>query len=292
MLTLIDMLRRSEEYLRKHGVPEARRNAELLASHVLGKSRLDLYLEHERPLEKGEIDRLRDVLTARKARKPLQYIFGEAEFFGLSLDVDENVLIPRPETELLVEEALKSLGEMTGEKKIVYDIGTGSGCIAVSIAKNCEDCAVYASDVSAEALKTASGNAAKNGVSDRILFLLGPDLEAFRNSSAPKADVIVSNPPYVSESEMEGLEPEVRDYEPLQALNGGPDGLDVIRRIVEESPGMMRPGGELLLEVGMGQSGKVAAYISSRGRYGGAEIRRDYQGIERIVRARTGEQAG
>ena len=289
MLTLIEILRRSEEYLRKHGIPDARRNAELLAGNVLGKSRLELYLEHDRLLEEDEIERMRAVLAQRKGRKPIQYICGEAEFFGLSFDVNPSVLIPRPETELLVEETLKMLGEVKSKEAVVYEIGTGSGCISVSIAKHSETCAIYASDISAEALKTASGNAARNGVAGRIEFLLGPDFEPFRNGLARRADIVVTNPPYVAAAEFEKLEPEVRDYEPRKALDGGPDGLDVIRRIVGAAPESMNPAGAILLEIGIGQSEAVAAWIRSTGSFMEPKISKDYQGIDRIITAKLRE---
>ena len=283
MLTVIEILKLSEEYLAKHGIPDARRNAELLASHVLGKSRLDLYLEHERPLDDEEVRNMRAALAQRKNRKPIQYIFGEAEFYGLPFEVDPSVLVPRPETELLVEKTLSALKETKAGKAVVYEIGTGSGCISVSVAKNFDNCCIYASDISTEALKIASGNAAKNGVSERIEFLLGHDLKPFRDAGAPQADLVVSNPPYVPRAELRNLEPEVRDYEPTKALDGGPDGLDVIRQIIDQAPGAMGAGGTLLLEIGIGQSRAVTDYINSSGGFDEPGVVKDYQDIDRIV---------
>jgi release factor glutamine methyltransferase len=289
MLTLIEILRRSEEYLRKHGIPDARRNAELLAGGVLGKSRLQLYLEHDRLLETDEIERMRTVLAQRKERRPIQYIFGETEFFGLPFSVNPSVLIPRPETELLVEEALKALDEVSRGGAIVYEIGTGSGCISVSIAKHSENCRIYASDISAEALKTASANAARNGVRGRIEFLLGQDFEPFRSGQVSRADIVVANPPYVAAAEFDKLEPEVRDYEPRGALDGGSDGLDAIKRIVKAAPESMNPAGIMLLEIGMGQSEAAAACIGSTGFFVEPKISRDYQGIDRVITAKFRE---
>ena len=291
MLTVIEILKLSEEYLAKHGVPDARRNAELLASHVLGKSRLDLYLEHERPLDDEEVRNMRAALAQRKDRKPIQYIFGEAEFYGLPFEVDPSVLVPRPETELLVEESLRALKETRVGKAVVYEVGTGSGCISVSVAKNFDNCRIYASDISTEALKIASGNAAKNDVSEKIEFLLGHDLKPFRDAGAPQADLVVSNPPYVPTAELQNLEPEVRDYEPTIALDGGPDGLDVIKRFIDQAPGTMSVGGTLLLEIGIGQSRAVTDYINSSGCFDEPGIVKDYQDIDRIVIVKLKKQA-
>ena len=286
MLTLIEIIKRSDEYLARHGIPDARRNAELLVGHVLGKSRLQLYLEHDRPFEKDELEQMRTLLAERKERQPIQYIFGEAEFFSLPFDVNPSVMIPRPETEHLVEETLKTLREIGAEKAVVYDIGTGSGCVAISIAKNLENCAIYASDVSAEALKTASTNAEKNGIKDKIEFLLGADLKPFDNAPVQNADIVVSNPPYVPTVEFERLEPEVRDHEPRKALDGGPDGLDVIRRIIAGVPGHINPGGALIIEIGIDQAEAVTACIGSTGCFMEPRITKDLSGIDRIITAK------
>ena len=286
MHTLIEILDRSTRYLEDHGIPDARRNAELLAGHVLGKSRLELYLEHDRPLESHERRQMREVLAQRKARMPLQYIFGETEFYGFPLKVNPSVLIPRPETELLVEEALRVLEGCGQPKPVVYDIGTGSGCIAVAIAGQCESCRIYASDISAESLKTALANARSNGVEDRIEFLLGSDAAPFRGAHAEKADLIVANLPYVPTADIALLEPEVRDNEPRCALDGGADGLDVVRRIVPEAPSVMRPGASLILETGIGESDGVTDLLRSTGLYAQPVVTKDYRGIDRIVTVR------
>jgi len=283
MLTLIEILKKSEEYLSKHGIQDARHNAELLASHVLGKSRIQLYLEYDKPLGESEIAQLRVALAERKTRKPVQYIFGEAEFYGIKFNLNQNVLIPRPETELLVEEALKALKLIKPEKPVVYDIGTGSGCIAVSIAKHCDNCFVYASDVSAEALKIASANAAINGISGRIEFLLGPDFKPFADTAVPKADIVVSNPPYIRTADLNELQPEVRDFEPHKALDGGGDGLDVVKRLITGFPEGANAGGILMMEIGFGQSEAVSDFIKANDALVLPRIIKDLQGIDRIV---------
>jgi release factor glutamine methyltransferase len=284
MLTLIEILRKSEEYLSKYGIPDARHNAELLAGHILGKSRLELYLEHDKPITEDEIVRLRQALLERKARKPVQYIFGETEFFGLSFSTNLNVLIPRPETELLVEQALNSLVEIK-DATVIYDIGTGSGCVGISIAKHCDRCFVYASDISAEALKIASANASKNAVSERMQFLLGPVFKPFMDASVPKADIVVSNPPYIRTADINDLPPEVKNYEPQKALDGGIDGLDIIRRLIADFPLVANSGGILMMEIGYGQSNAVSEIIKNSDKMNFLKITKDYQGINRIISA-------
>ena len=283
MLTLIEILKKSEEYLSKHGIQDARHNAELLASHVLGKPRIQLYLEYDKPIGESEIVQLRAALAERKTHKPVQYIFGEAEFYGITFSLNPDVLIPRPETELLVEEALKTTKLVKPEKPVIYDVGTGSGCIAISIAKHCDNCFVYASDVSAEALKIASANSARNGVSEKIEFFLGREFRPFIDAAVPKADIIVSNPPYIKTADLNSLQPEVKDFEPRKALDGGSDGLDTIKQLIAGFGDIVNAGGILMMEIGFRQSEGVSEFIKADG---GAVLLRtikDLQGIDRIV---------
>jgi release factor glutamine methyltransferase len=285
MITLIDILKKSEEYLAKYGIPDARHNAELLAGNVLGKSRIQLYLEYDKPIGENEIARIRTVLAERKARKPVQYIFGETEFYGLPFGVNPNVLIPRPETELLVEETLKLLAGIQGNP-VVYDVGTGSGCIGICIAKHNEKCFIYASDVCAEALKTASANAGRNGVSEKMQFLLGQVFKPFADAGIPKADIVVSNPPYILSADIDTLQPEVKNYEPRKALDGGADGLDIIRRLITDFQQNANAGGALIMEIGYKQSGSVSRLIEDSGMLKLLNITKDYQGIDRIISAK------
>ena len=283
MLTLIEILKKSEEYLSKYGIRDARHNAELIASHALGKSRLDLYLEFDRPVQEEEIAKIRSAIAERKTHKPLQYIFSEAEFYGIRFKLTPDVLIPRPETEHLVEKALKSLKSIEAKRPVVYDVGTGSGCIAVSIAKQCTDCFVYASDISADALKIASVNAIDNGVSERMEFLLGHNFSPYANASTEKADIIVSNPPYIRTADIEKLQPEVKDFEPRKALDGGDDGLDIIGSLISGFVDFVKPYGMLIIEIGFGQSQEILKLIEKDNRLVLDTVVKDYQGIDRIV---------
>lgn len=283
MLTLIEILKKSEEYLARHGIKDARHNAELIVSHILNRSRLDLYLEYDKPVEEDKIIQIRNALLDRKKHKPVQYIFGETEFFGLKFKLTPDVLIPRPETELLVEEALKSLKMMNLENPIVYDIGTGSGCIGISIAKNCLNCFVYASDISSDAIRIASANSIYNGVADKMKFFLGPDLKPFFNASAQKADIIIINPPYIKTGDIQKLDPEVRDFEPIKALDGGVDGFSVIKIILNNCPDAMKVGSLMMMEIGFGQSKTITELIKNNERLVLQNIVKDYQGIDRIV---------
>jgi release factor glutamine methyltransferase len=243
---LIDYLTLAHEHLGTKGVETARLDAELLLAHVLGLSRVELYTNYDRPLAKDEVDRFRDLLRRRVMREPVAYIVGRREFWSLDLDVDRRVLIPRPETEILVEAALGIL--RAASAKDVLDLGTGSGAIAVALAVELPAARIVATDVAAAALEVAPRNAAKHAVAERIEFRQGDLFDAVRADE--RFDLIVSNPPYCRQRELAGLEPEVRQWEPAGALVSGSDGMDVTRRIVARAAEFLAPGGWLLLEVG------------------------------------------
>ncbi len=284
MHQLLEILKRAERYLAESGVERPRLEAEHLLAHVLGRSRLDLYLEFERPLDEAELEPFRDLLRKRRQRVPCQYLIGETEFYGLPFAVDERVLIPRPETEHLVEAAIERLkGTEAAGEPLVYDIATGSGCVAVVIAHEEPRCRVIASDTSRAALELARANAERNGVANRITFLEGSLFEPYVQDGASPADVIVSNPPYVSRDEWNGLPEEIRLFEPREALDGGPDGLAAIREIVGGCADRLRPGGWLLIEVGHTQAQAVIRLMADTGALGELETVRDYGGVERVV---------
>ena len=289
MRTVLELLNLSREHLKKRDVEQPRLEAELLLGHTLGKSRLELYLSYNSPLEQAEVDRYRELIRQRAEHKPIQYILGETEFYGLKIKLNSNVLIPRPETELLPEKIIGLVNEnsilFTGEI-VIFDIGTGSGCIAVALAKKLAGVQIFASDISKEALKIARENAKANGVSSKIKFLEGDLEHAFIGHGIPQADIVVSNPPYVSEKEMLELPPEVKDYEPLQALNGGVDGLDQIKRLIAAGPKLLKPGGWLFLEIGWKQSENVGRLLDLNGEYEEIDFFPDYHDIDRIARAR------
>ncbi len=272
--------------LEDSGVPDALADAEYLLSFVIKTKRHELYLYPEKRLSERESAEFRDFIKKRVSRQPAQYITGETEFRGLVFKVSPDVLIPRPETELLVEEAIEFIRGFP-DTEIVIDLCTGSGCVAVSIARECAGAQVYAVDISNEALKVASLNAEANGVASRINFLRG-DLFAPLAGLSGKARVIVSNPPYVSDEDIEKLDPEVKDFEPMTALRGGVDGLDFIRRIVAGSPRYLLPGGRLMMEIGWGQAERVEEIMTRHGLYRDIRIRKDLSGIERVVMAGYG----
>lgn len=260
------------------GVPEARREAGSLLSFVLGKDRTFLISHAEDPVDDGSFERLREFVERRAAGEPLQYITGVQDFYGREFRVTPDVLIPRPETELLVEAALDV---SSGKDAVVCDVGTGSGCIAVTLLCELAGARAVAVDKSSAALEIAKLNAAKQAVSDRSMFVVSDCFDAL-DPNEYKFDLIVSNPPYVSASALAGLQREVRDHEPLVALSPGPDGLSVIRRLLTEAPAYLKPNGHLLMEIGFDQ-GEAVRNLIDTSVLTLLEIRPDLQSIPRIV---------
>lgn len=279
-------LKWAEAELKKNGVPDAEVEAEYLLCHVLKAKRHELYLNPARPLTEKEAATLDEFVQRRIKREPSQYIAGETEFRGHVFKVTKDVLIPRPETELLVEEALKAAKGFKGERITAIDLCTGSGCIAVSLAKELEGCRVYATDISEAALEVAKENARLNGVEGRVTFLKGDLFEALPPELTGQARLVLSNPPYVSEKDMKGLAPEILDYEPHNALYGGEDGLDFYRRILRNSPSYLRKGGWVILELGYGQAKSVKTLAEKEEVYEAIDVRKDYSGIERVFQGR------
>ncbi len=284
--TILKVLRWSCSYLEARGVSEPRPSAEVLLAHCLGGSRLDLYLHYDQPLGENELSCYKKLLKRRLAHEPTQYITGRQEFWSLDFLVTPAVLIPRPETELLVEVAAAYLQGQRAEETSVrlIDVGTGSGVLAVVLAKEHPQAQVTALDQSWEALCLARQNARRHGVEERIRFIMGDLLAALRPEA--QFDLIVSNAPYVPTAEWLCLPSDIKDYEPRLALDGGVDGLDVIRRLVQAAPGYLKAGGLLALEVGQGQSAAVEQLLAHGGAFTPAEIRRDFQYIPRVVSAR------
>lgn len=285
--TPLKLIRWTTDFFKKKGIPNPRLDAELLLAHVLKCPRIELYTDHDRRIADKDLAKYRAFVERRAKREPLQYILKETEFWGLKITVTPDVLIPRPETELLVEEAIKIVGAgfsrpgredraPTGIQ--ILDIGTGSGSIAVALAKELPKAKVIATDISKEALALARENAEMNGVIDRIDFILA-DLAPWKRFQAEDRlfDLIVSNPPYIATNDFPTLQPEVRDFEPRRALDGGPDGFSMIRTILKEAPAFLRPGGFLLMELGENQGEKIKKELKP------ATFKRDYAGIERIL---------
>jgi release factor glutamine methyltransferase len=248
--TLVEIVRLSTRFLSEHGCDSARLDAELLAAHSLGLRRIDLYLQHDRPLGEDELEPVRALLRRRAAGEPVAYLVGVREFYGRPFRVTPDVLIPRPETETLVERALRwaraTAGD-GGQGLRLADAGTGSGCIACSLAAELPGAVVTAGDLSAAAVAVARDNAARLGVADRVTVGEG----SWDAPLAPHApfDALLSNPPYVTSGEMEGLMREVRDHEPRLALEAGEDGLDAYRELFRLCLPLLRPGGYLAVEI-------------------------------------------
>jgi release factor glutamine methyltransferase len=282
--TVLRMIRWTADYLESKGVERARLEGEHLLAHALGLKRLDLYLQYDRPLTRAELDGFRPMVKRRAHREPLQYIVGSQPFRELDLLVDGRVLIPRPETEVLVEEVLDWARARAPEGGLdALDIGTGSGAIALSLAAEGPFRRVVATDVSAAALEVAARNRAAAGLDERVELREGADFAPLADDE--RFDVVVSNPPYVAEGERPGLEPEVLDWEPEGALFAGPDGLDVIRRIVAGAPARLREGGLLALEIGAGQAGAVEGLLERMEGWDSVTVRADLTGRERVVLA-------
>jgi release factor glutamine methyltransferase len=283
--TCLEILNQAVEKFRSEGIDRPRTNAELLLGAVLNVKKIDLYLNGDRILTPEQIEKFDLFIKERLSGKPLQYIIGSTEFFGLEFKVNESVLIPRPETETLVETVIENLKDLTRPK--IVDLGTGSGAIAIVLAKNLKDCSVFTTDISLDALEVAQKNAKSHGVEDQIEFLCGNLFEPLRDKELQSSvDCVVSNPPYVSPKEFDNLPKEIKDHEPIVALKTDEEGISFHRRIVENSLDFLRKGGILALEVGLGQANQVADLISNLKSFEDADIRKDLGGIERIVLAR------
>ncbi|HKU77709.1 MAG TPA: peptide chain release factor N(5)-glutamine methyltransferase [Pyrinomonadaceae bacterium] len=276
-MTIGEIIREATRELKDAGVPEARREAGSLLSFVLGKDRTFLISHAEDSVDENSLARFREFVERRGGGEPLQYITGVQDFYGREFRVTPDVLIPRPETELLVEATL----QIVGEAPLICDVGTGSGCIAVTLLCEIVNARAVAIDKSPAALAVAKINAQDYSVADRTLFVVSDCFESL-DSRDYQFDLIVSNPPYVTEAALEGLQREVRDHEPLMALSPGGDGLNVIRRLINEGPAFIKPNGHMLMEIGFDQGEAVKSLVDGSA-WSLREIRPDLQGIPRIV---------
>ena len=280
MLALKDVLLSTADYFKKRGIPSARLDAELILAHVLELSRVSLYVQFDRPLTQPELDLLRPLVRRRGNREPLAWVLGTKGFWKLDLHTPPGVLVPRPDTEILVEAALALLPE--DEERYVADIGAGTGAIGLAIASARPKVKIYAVDLNPEALAAVKENAGRLGLKDRVAILRG-DLLAPIPTSRP-VDVIVSNPPYIPSAQIDGLAPEIKDHEPRLALDGGPDGLDVYRKLVPAAAKRARQA--VLVEVGDGQADAVAELFRQSGLTEVAIIA-DLSGTGRVVSGRV-----
>lgn len=288
-----ELLEVTSEYLAKKEIESPRLSAEILLAHQLDIDRVKLYLRFDQPLHEKEVAGYRSLIKRRLRREPLQYITGVQEFWSLDFTVGPPVMVPRPETEILVEHALalcrsNRLAESPCAR--ILDLGTGCGALAVAIARELEAVAVWASDVSQEALDMARSNAKRHGVEDRIEFVLSDMWQGFSDLGLT-FDVVVSNPPYINADAMEALPREVRDYEPRMALNGGEEGMFYIKHIIEQAPEYLNPGGWLLLEMDPEQTTKALGLIEKSESYGERVRHKDYSHQYRVVMAQKTEKS-
>lgn len=281
--SVLRLLRWSAQYLTEKGVGEGRLDAEHLLAHSLGLSRLDLYLQFERPLSPEELARFKPLLLDRARRRPLQYVLGRAAFREIEVKVDERALIPRPETEELVGAVLARCREWGRDGLSAVDVGTGSGVIALSLLAEGPFRRVVAVDRSAKAVELARDNALALGLAERVEFRIGHLLDPVREGE--RFHAVVANLPYVAPHELEGLEPEVRDWEPEMALVAPEHGLSLLRELVQRSSHVLHPGGLLALEVGAGQADAVARAMDAEPALGAPLILRDMARQDRIVMA-------
>ena len=283
---VVDLLKATADYFVAKHVDEPRISSELLLGHVLSRSRLQLYLHHDHPVSREELDRFRNLCRQRLEGRPVQYITGEQFFYGLQFFVDERVLIPRPETELLVEHALESLG-MTARggnaTATLLDIGTGSGCIAVTMAKLCPSLRVVAVDSSPEALVVARMNAERHGVAPQVTFIQADLFEPYFTTKLPLApyELIISNPPYIPLAEWETLQREVRQFEPEMALTT-PQGTECYRAIAALAPSLLVSGGALMFELHADGAAVVSELMAFQG-FTETRVLKDYSGHDRII---------
>ena len=278
-MTTLEVLNAAASYLEKRGVESARLNAEHLLAHVLGMpQRIELYLQFERPLSESERAPLRELVKRRSEGVPLQHLLGEVEFCGRLFNCDARALIPRPETELLVELVLKESAAATS----ILDVATGSGVIGLSLALSRPDVAVTLCDISPEALSLANVNALRHGIADKVARKESDLLDAVEGIF----DVIVSNPPYIPTSDISSLSREVKN-DPVLALDGGADGLRIVERLVKDALARITPGGLLALEIGHDQALRVVEILKTHN-FRDIVVHRDYQGVERFVFSRHG----
>jgi release factor glutamine methyltransferase len=280
-MTVLELLQTTTAYFGKKGVEQPRLSIEHLLADSLGKKRIELYLEFDRSLSALELEPLRDKVRRRAEGEPLQHLLGHWDFYGRTFKTDKRALIPRPETELLVDTLLKEVTKGEPSTRLV-DVGTGSGVLAITLALERPELEVFALDLSEEALALARENAERLGVLDRVAFRRSDLLEGIEGPF----HWVVANLPYIPTSDLNGLQREVK-YDPGLALDGGKDGLTIIKRLIESVPGKIASNGMIALEIGQGQSQRVLGFLADHN-YRDISIKKDYQGVERLLIARYG----
>ncbi len=286
--TVLDIIKWGTGYLTDKGFDEARLTTELLLAAALETKRFDLYVRHDQPLKKRELEKFKVLLKRRLAHEPVQYILGKTNFYSIELKIDRRALIPRPETEILAESVIGHCRTFLSQRNEVrvLDIGTGSGCIAIAVAKFVKNSLVTAMDRSRDALDLARENARATETDGRITFENADFLKLDRNVFGHAFDIIVSNPPYVSEDEYSGLAPEIKEFEPADAVSDGSDGMTFFKKLSESAPAFLRDGGWVFVETGFGQAKEVEKLFADRG-WRELLVKKDLSNIDRVVKARS-----
>jgi len=282
-VTVLEAIQKSTEFLGKKNVESPRLQTELLLAHLLKMPRMKLYLSFDRVLTSSETDALRELVKRRGLREPLQHITGSTSFCGCEIAVNRHVLVPRPETELLAETGWRFLETCSVQRATCLDLCTGSGCIAIAIAAKCPNAKIVATDISPAALALATDNARRNQVAARIEFSPGDGFAAL--ATGARFDLIVSNPPYIPSAEIETLEPEVRDFDPRLALDGGADGLDFYRMLAIQAKNFLKPEGKIMVEFGDGQDEEIKKTFEGE-KWIVEAVQEDYSQRARILIAR------
>jgi len=284
-VTLKEALRQAEARIASQHIPDTRMEAELLLMHALGIQRAELYARLDETLSSAVGDEFQALVERRLRHEPAAYILGRHEFYGTELQVDRRVLIPRPETELLVETALDFVGRRFGREQpcSVVDVGTGSGAIAIALALHLPRARIYATDASSGAIDVARLNCSRHGVQGRVGLLMGDLLEPL----SQRVDVIVANLPYVKDADIPQLMPEIREFEPVAALAGGADGLDHVRRLLAQAQDHLLSGGAAMLEIGLGQADEAVTLAKRHFPESEVDLLKDFAGIERVLRIVT-----
>ena len=290
--TIARLINWASNFLKSKQIPTHRLDSELLLAHLLNLKRIDLYLNPDQILNEEEWYGFKRLTMRRAKREPISYLTGHKEFWSLDFIVTGDVLVPRPETELLVEEALKIFrtNRLSTDCCLILEIGTGSGAVAVSLAKELPGVSVIATDYSFDALRIAKKNAEKCQVIKNVNFLAGDIFGPFKNDR-DLSDMVISNPPYIPDHVIQNLPPEVRDFEPVMALDGGKDGLDLYRRIIPQAARYLKKDGYLLLEIGENQEKKVTRMVRETGCFTQCSIIRDLGGNNRVVKTRKSRRS-
>ena len=283
-MTVLEAIQKSADFLGKKSVESPRLQTELLLAHLLKLPRMKLYLNFDRVLTPAETGALRELVKRRGQREPLQHITGSTSFCGYEIAVSRHALVPRPETELLAELGWQFLSTLNSQPSTALDFGTGTGCIAIALAAKCQDAKIIALDISTDALALAKQNAAQNKVAERIEFVQGDGFGAL--PAGTQFDLIISNPPYIPSAEIETLQPEVRDFDPRGALDGGTDGLDFYRMLAAQAKAFLKPDGKIMLEFGDGQADALKTIFENE-KWIVEAVKDDYSQRARILIAKS-----